>query len=77
ASSVTKSGYQKIEVTLGVKLISTQFDIKYLDGVKDIWGVTVIGRIITLNKEYGSFSHFAYVKPNNQSLTSVSVTGQV
>ncbi|NGK84401.1 fibronectin-binding protein, partial [Staphylococcus aureus] len=33
--------------------------------------------IDTLNKEGGKFSHFAYVKPNNQSLTSVTVTGQV
>ncbi|MBR9350756.1 fibronectin-binding protein FnbB, partial [Staphylococcus aureus] len=35
------------------------------------------GRIDTLNKADGKFSHFAYVKPNNQSLSSVTVTGQV
>ena len=40
-------------------------------------GVTVNGRIDTLNKADGKFSHFAYVKPNNQSLSSVTVTGQV
>ncbi|MDN8721304.1 fibrinogen-binding adhesin SdrG C-terminal domain-containing protein, partial [Staphylococcus aureus] len=49
----------------------------YLDGVKNPMGVTVNGRIHTLNKEEGKFSHFAYVKPNNQSLSSVTVTGQV
>lgn len=74
---MTKRGNQNIEVTLGEKKISKQFDIKYLDGVKDNWGVTVNGRIHTLNKQEGRFSHFAYVKPNNQSLTSVTVTGQV
>ncbi|HCU7777713.1 TPA: fibrinogen-binding adhesin SdrG C-terminal domain-containing protein, partial [Staphylococcus aureus] len=31
----------------------------------------------TLNKEDGKFSHFAYIKPNNRSLSSVTVTGQV
>ncbi|HFZ5671635.1 TPA: fibronectin-binding protein FnbB [Staphylococcus aureus] len=76
-TTVTKRGNQNIEVTLGEKKISKQFDIKYLDGVKDNWGVTVNGRIHTLNKQEGRFSHFAYVKPNNQSLTSVTVTGQV
>ncbi|HGZ8670960.1 TPA: fibronectin-binding protein FnbB [Staphylococcus aureus] len=76
-TTVTKRGNQNIEVTLGEKKISKQFDIKYLDGVKDNWGVTVNGRIHTLNKQEGRFSHFAYVKPNNQSLSSVTVSGQV
>ncbi|NFW78672.1 fibronectin-binding protein, partial [Staphylococcus aureus] len=43
----------------------------------DNWGVTANGRIDTLNKVDGKFSHFAYMKPNNQSLSSVTVTGQV
>ncbi|HDJ2900371.1 TPA: fibronectin-binding protein FnbB [Staphylococcus aureus] len=76
-TTVTKQGKQKVEVTLGDKKIEKEFDIKYLDGVKDRMGVTVNGRIDTLNKEDGKFSHFAYIKPNNQSLTSVTVTGQV
>ncbi|PNY92027.1 fibronectin-binding protein FnbB [Staphylococcus argenteus] len=76
-TTVTKQGKQKVEVTLGDKTIEKEFNIKYLDGVKDRMGVTVNGRIDTLNKEDGKFSHFAYVKPNNQSLTSVTVTGQV
>lgn len=76
-TTVTKQGKQKVEVTLGDKTIEKEFDIKYLDGVKDRMGVTVNGRIDTLNKADGKFSHFAYVKPNNQSLSSVTVTGQV
>ncbi|HEI6416779.1 TPA: fibronectin-binding protein FnbB [Staphylococcus aureus] len=76
-TTVTKKGSQKVEVTLGQNKVSKEFDIKYLDGVKDRMGVTVNGRIDTLNKGDGKFSHFAYVKPNNQSLTSVTVTGQV
>ncbi|HDJ3185508.1 TPA: fibronectin-binding protein FnbB [Staphylococcus aureus] len=76
-TTVTKQGSQKVEVTLGRNKVSKEFDIKYLDGVKDRMGVTVNGRIDTLNKGDGKFSHFAYVKPNNQSLTSVTVTGQV
>ncbi|UMT77969.1 fibronectin-binding protein FnbB [Staphylococcus roterodami] len=76
-TTVTKQGKQNVKVTLGNKEIEKEFDIKYLDGVKDRMGVTVNGRIDTLNKEGGKFSHFAYVKPNNQSLSSVTVTGQV
>ncbi|HHO5491934.1 TPA: fibronectin-binding protein FnbB [Staphylococcus aureus] len=76
-TTVTKQGKQTVEVKLGRNEISKEFDIKYLDGVKDRMGVTVNGRIHTLNKEEGKFSHFAYVKPNNQSLNSVTVTGQV
>ncbi|HEJ0470090.1 TPA: fibronectin-binding protein FnbB [Staphylococcus aureus] len=76
-TTVTKQGKQNVKVTLANKVIEQEFDIKYLDGVKDRMGVTVNGRIDTLNKEGGKFSHFAYVKPNNQSLISVTVTGQV
>ncbi|HAR7073064.1 TPA: fibronectin-binding protein FnbB [Staphylococcus aureus] len=76
-TTVTKQGKQTIEVKLGGNKIEKEFDIKYLDGVKDRMGVTVNGRIDTLNKEEGKFSHFAYVKPNNQLLSSVTVTGQV
>ncbi|HEI1329378.1 TPA: fibronectin-binding protein FnbB [Staphylococcus aureus] len=76
-TTVTKQGKQNVKVTLANKVIEQEFDIKYLDGVKYRMGVTVNGRIDTLNKEGGKFSHFAYVKPNNQSLTSVTVTGQV
>ncbi|HID4832176.1 fibronectin-binding protein FnbB [Staphylococcus aureus] len=76
-TTVTKQGKQKVEVTLGDKTIEKEFDIKYLDDVKDRMGVTVNGRIDTLNKEDGKFSHFAYIKPNNRSLSSVTVTGQV
>ncbi len=76
-TTVTKQGKQNVKVTLGNKKIEKEFDIKYLYGVKDRMGVTVNGRIHTLNKEEGRFSHFAYVKPNNQSLTSVTVSGQV
>ncbi|HHC9590446.1 TPA: fibronectin-binding protein FnbB [Staphylococcus aureus] len=76
-TTVTKQGKQNVKVTLGNKEIEKEFDIKYLYGVKDRMGVTVNGRIHTLNKEEGRFSHFAYVKPNNQSLTSVTVAGQV
>ncbi|SUK53334.1 fibronectin-binding protein FnbB [Staphylococcus aureus] len=76
-TTVTKQGMEKVEVSLGQNKISKEFDIKYLDGVKDRMGVTVNGRIDTLNKEEGKFSHFAYIKPNNRSLSSVTVTGQV
>ncbi|HDZ3348193.1 TPA: fibronectin-binding protein FnbB [Staphylococcus aureus] len=76
-TTVTKQGKQNVKVTLGNKEIEKEFNIKYLDGVKDRMGVTVNGRIDTLNKEKGKFIHFAYMKPNNQSLTSVTVTGQV
>ncbi len=76
-TTVTKQGREKVEVSLGQNKISQEFDIQYLDGVKDRMGVTVNGRIDTLNKEDGKFSHFAYIKPNNRSLSSVTVTGQV
>ncbi|MUK59548.1 fibronectin-binding protein, partial [Pseudomonas aeruginosa] len=47
-TTVTKQGSQKVEVTLGQNKVSKEFDIKYLDGVKDRMGVTVKGRIDTL-----------------------------
>ncbi len=43
---MTKQGKQKVEVTLGDKTIEKEFDIKYLDGVKDRMGVTVNGCLI-------------------------------
>ncbi|UVJ00020.1 fibronectin-binding protein FnbB [Staphylococcus aureus] len=76
-TTVTQKGNQYVEAKLGGNTVSKTFNIQYLKGVKDKWGVTVNGRIHTLNKEEGRFSHFAYVKPNNQSLSSVTVTGQV
>ncbi|HFD6530212.1 TPA: fibronectin-binding protein FnbB [Staphylococcus aureus] len=76
-TTVTKHGDQNVEVKLGRNTVSKTFNIQYLDGVKDRMGVTVNGRIDTLNKGDGKFSHFAYVKPNNQSLTSVTLTGQL
>ncbi|NUX68215.1 fibronectin-binding protein, partial [Staphylococcus aureus] len=39
-TTVTKQGSQKVEVTLGQNKVSKEFDIKYLDGVKDRMGVT-------------------------------------
>ncbi|WZC09278.1 fibrinogen-binding adhesin SdrG C-terminal domain-containing protein [Staphylococcus aureus] len=74
---ITVQAPKTVEVKLGENKISKKFDIKYLEGVKDRMGVTVNGRIDTLNKEDGKFSHFAYIKPNNRSLSSVTVTGQV
>ncbi|NDQ78897.1 LPXTG cell wall anchor domain-containing protein, partial [Staphylococcus aureus] len=76
-TTVTQKGNQNVEVKLGETTVSKIFNIQYLGGVRDNWGVTVNGRIHTLNKEDGKFSHFAYVKPNNQSLSSVTVSGQV
>ncbi|CUE00515.1 Fibronectin-binding protein B [Staphylococcus aureus] len=76
-TTVTQKGNQNVEVKLGETTVSKIFNIQYLGGVRDNWGVTANGRIDTLNKVDGKFSHFAYMKPNNQSLSSVTVTGQV
>ncbi|CDR64184.1 fibronectin-binding protein FnbB [Staphylococcus argenteus] len=76
-TTVTQKGNQNVEVKLGGTTVSKTFNVQYLEGVKDNWGVTVNGSIRSLDKEAGKFSHFAYVKPNNQSLSSVTVSGQV
>lgn len=49
-TTVTKHGEQNVEVKLGRNTVSKTFNIQYLDGVKDRMGVTVNGRIDTLNK---------------------------
>ncbi|HDG5861149.1 TPA: fibrinogen-binding adhesin SdrG C-terminal domain-containing protein, partial [Staphylococcus aureus] len=76
-TTVTKQGKQTVVVKLGNKNIEKEFEIQYLKGVTNYWGVNLNGRIDTLDKSKGEFSHLAYVKPNNQALNSVSVSGQL
>ncbi|WP_337127807.1 fibrinogen-binding adhesin SdrG C-terminal domain-containing protein, partial [Staphylococcus aureus] len=63
------------EVKLGENKISKEFDIKYLDGVKDKWGVTVNGRITLLDKENSKIHHLAYINPKKSDMTSITING--
>ncbi|MBE5672319.1 fibronectin-binding protein FnbB [Staphylococcus sp. SS35] len=74
-TTVTKQGKQTIEVKLGENKISKEFDIKYLDGVKDNWGVTVNGRITLLDKENSKIHHLAYINPKKSDMTSITING--
>ncbi len=66
---------QTVEVKLGENKISKEFDIKYLDGVKDNWGVTVNGRITLLDKENSKIHHLAYINPKKSDMTSITING--
>ncbi|HDJ5089655.1 TPA: fibronectin-binding protein FnbB [Staphylococcus aureus] len=74
-TTVTKQGKQTIEVKLGENKISKEFDIKYLDGVKDKWGVTVNGRITLLDKQNNKIHHLAYINPKKSEMTSITING--
>ncbi|MCG9811273.1 fibrinogen-binding adhesin SdrG C-terminal domain-containing protein [Staphylococcus argenteus] len=74
-TTVTKQGKQTVEVKLGENKISKEFDIKYLDGVKDNWGVTVNGRITFLDKENSKIHHLAYINPKKSDMTSITING--
>ncbi|HDJ2281714.1 TPA: fibronectin-binding protein FnbB [Staphylococcus aureus] len=74
-TTVTKQGKQTVEVKLGENKISKEFDIKYLDGVKDNWGVTVNGRITLLDKENSKIHHLAYINPKKSDMTSITING--
>ncbi|HDA4306242.1 TPA: fibronectin-binding protein FnbB [Staphylococcus aureus] len=74
-TTVTKQGKQTVEVKLGENKISKEFDIKYLDGVKDNWEVTVNGRITLLDKENSKIHHLAYINPKKSDMTSITING--
>ncbi|HDG5453250.1 fibronectin-binding protein FnbB [Staphylococcus aureus] len=74
-TTVTKQGKQTVEVKLGENKISKEFDIKYLDGVKDNWGVTVNGRITLLDKDNSKIHHLAYINPKKSDMTSITING--
>ncbi|HHW5056801.1 TPA: fibronectin-binding protein FnbB [Staphylococcus aureus] len=74
-TTVTKQGKQTVEVKLDENKISKEFDIKYLDGVKDNWGVTVNGRITLLDKENSKIHHLAYINPKKSDMTSITING--
>ncbi|REA88661.1 MSCRAMM family adhesin SpsD [Staphylococcus pseudintermedius] len=74
---VQTAGNITVSSKLGNQVTSQNFNIQYIDGVKNRSGVTLNGRIDTLSKTDQTFTHFATFKPNNNALTSVTITGKV
>ncbi|EJA1939803.1 fibrinogen-binding adhesin SdrG C-terminal domain-containing protein [Staphylococcus pseudintermedius] len=74
---VQTAGNITVSSKLGNQVTSQNFNIQYIDGVKNRAGVTLNGRIDTLSKTDQTFTHFATFKPNNNALTSVTITGKV
>ncbi|MFP5054609.1 SdrD B-like domain-containing protein [Staphylococcus pseudintermedius] len=74
---VQTAGNITVSSKLGNQVTSQNFNIQYIDGVKNRSGVTLNGRIDTLSKADQTFTHFATFKPNNNALTSVTITGKV
>ncbi|WP_353436837.1 fibrinogen-binding adhesin SdrG C-terminal domain-containing protein [Staphylococcus coagulans] len=72
---VTNAGSQTITSKLGDKETSQSFNVVYLPGVTDYYGVNVNGRIYELDKENKTFRHLAYINKNNKSVKSVTVSG--
>ncbi len=65
---VTNAGSQTITSKLGDKETSQSFNVVYLPGVSDYYGVNVNGRIYELDKENKTFRHLAYINKNNKSV---------
>ncbi|HCT0382268.1 TPA: fibrinogen-binding adhesin SdrG C-terminal domain-containing protein [Staphylococcus pseudintermedius] len=74
---VQNEGETTVSSTLGEKLTSQNFNIKYVDGVKNETGVTLNGHLDYLLKADQSFTHYATFKPNKNKLTNVKLTGTV
>ncbi|HCA7412755.1 TPA: carboxypeptidase regulatory-like domain-containing protein [Staphylococcus pseudintermedius] len=74
---VQTAGNITVSSKLGNQVTSQNFNIQYIDGVKNRAGITLNGRIDTLSKTDQTFTHFATFKPNNNALTSVTITGKV
>ncbi|ELD8133538.1 carboxypeptidase regulatory-like domain-containing protein [Staphylococcus pseudintermedius] len=74
---VQTAGNITVSSKLGNQVTSQNFNVQYIDGVKNRAGVTLNGRIDTLSKTDQTFTHFATFKPNNNALTSVTITGKV
>ncbi|ALN76812.1 fibrinogen-binding adhesin SdrG C-terminal domain-containing protein [Staphylococcus agnetis] len=75
--TVPNKGRQTVVATLGNKETKATFKVNYLDGVHDKTGsgVKVNGRIHKLDKENRTFTHIAYINPDQKHLNSVDVVG--
>ncbi|NHA43511.1 fibrinogen-binding adhesin SdrG C-terminal domain-containing protein [Staphylococcus schleiferi] len=74
---VTNAGSQTIISKLGDKETSQSFNVVYLPGVTDYYGVNVNGRIYELDKENKTFKHLAYINPDKASVKSVTIYGNL
>lgn len=74
-SVVLNNGTQEVSSKLGDKIVKNNFDVKYLNGVTDYYGMNINGRMDTLNKENNTFSHYIYINPTKQSMKNVEITG--
>ncbi|SUK16488.1 LPXTG family cell wall anchor protein [Staphylococcus agnetis] len=74
-SVVLNNGTQEVSSKLGDHIVKNNFDVKYLNGVTDYYGMNINGRMVTLNKENNSFSHYIYINPTKQSMKNVEITG--
>ncbi|HAR6461215.1 TPA: fibrinogen-binding adhesin SdrG C-terminal domain-containing protein [Staphylococcus pseudintermedius] len=74
---VQTAGNITVSSKLGNQVTSQNFNIQYIDGVKNRAGVTLNGRLDELSKADQSFTHYATFNPNNNKLTSVSIVGTV
>ncbi|PCF75971.1 SdrD B-like domain-containing protein [Staphylococcus delphini] len=76
-AKVQNEGEITVSSTLGQTTTNQNFNIKYIDGVKNAAGVTLNGRLDDLSKADETFTHYATFKPNNNKLKSVSLIGTV
>ncbi|PCF42583.1 SdrD B-like domain-containing protein [Staphylococcus delphini] len=76
-AKVQDEGDITVSSTLGQTTTNQNFNIKYIDGVKNAAGVTLNGRLDELSKANQTFTHFATFKPKHNKLSSVTITGKV
>ncbi|HDA9460026.1 TPA: fibronectin-binding protein FnbA [Staphylococcus aureus] len=72
--TVQTNGNQTITSTLNGEQTSKELDVKYKDGIGNYYA-NLNGSIETFNKANNRFTHVAFIKPNNDKTTSVTVTG--
>ncbi|AJC96302.1 YSIRK signal domain/LPXTG anchor domain surface protein [Staphylococcus hyicus] len=76
-SIVLNKGNQKVTAEIANHKIEKNFYVDYLSGVKDNYGfnMEVNGRLSSINKENQSFTHIAYINPNEKFMNNIRITG--
>ncbi|AJC96575.1 YSIRK signal domain/LPXTG anchor domain surface protein [Staphylococcus hyicus] len=76
-SVVLNDGNQTVSTTINNSKTESQFNVQYLNGVRDNNGMRINGRIDRLDKNNGTINHIAYINPEKKNMVAVSVTGRI
>ena len=74
--TVPRDSNQSIIATINGKETQKDVYVKYLNGINNV-GLSVNGSIVSLNKQNNTFTHLAYINPNNFKIPAATVYGQI